>query len=161
MKCKYLKIRKKNNKIYGYCSKFKIEKNIYCNECKDIISEQYTKIYNKKIEKLKTKQCNTFRKVSKKQNKRQKYRFSIIYHDLTKCAYCGSYRAIELNEVFEGKNRQVSMLNGFVVPLCHFCHEKFHNDRNFSLYYKEMFQKEFEKTHSRDEFIKLIGRNYL
>lgn len=161
MKCKYLKIRKKNNKVYGCCLKFKIEKNIYCNECKEEISKQYKELYNKKIEKLKIKQHNPIKKVSKKQNRRQNKRFSIIYHDLKKCAYCGSYEGIELNEVFEGKNRQVSMLNGFIVPLCHFCHERFHNDRKFSLYYKELFQREFEKNNAREEFIKLIGRNYL
>ena len=161
MKCKYLKIRKKNNKIYGYCSKFKIEKNIYCKECKDLINEQFKNEYQRKINKLKNKEQKPIKMRSNKLAKAEKYRFSIIGLDKEKCSYCGSYGPTEINEVFEGKNRIVSIKNGFCVSLCHECHQKFHDNRKFNLYYKRLFQKEFEKTHSRKEFIELIGRNYL
>jgi len=161
MKCKYLKIRKKNNKIYGYCSKFRVEKNIYCKECKELINEQLKEEYQKKLDKIKSKPHTPMKKRSNKLTKAEKYRFSIIGLEKEKCSYCGSYGAIEVNEVFEGKNRQVSIKNGFCVSLCHRCHQKFHDNREFNLYYKRLFQKEFEKTHSREEFIKLIGRNYL
>lgn len=157
MKCKYLKTRSKNKKYYGYCTKDKIEVSLYCNKCKDEIYNQY----KEKMQKKKVRVSNPIRKTSNKQNKRQNKRYSIIYPDLKKCAYCGYNRSIELNEVFEGKNRQASMLNGFIVPLCHNCHTMFHNNREFSLYYKKMFQKEYEKSHTREDFIKLIGRNYL
>lgn len=161
MKCSYLKIRKKNNKIYGYCSKFKIEKNIYCKECEDLINEQLKEKYQKKISKSKNKVYKPIKSRSNKIAKAEKYRFSIIGLEKEKCSYCGSYGSIEVNEVFEGKNRQVSIKNGFCISLCHECHERFHNDREFNLYFKRLFQTEFEKTHSREEFIKLIGRNYL
>ena len=161
MKCRFLKIRKKNNKIYGYCSKFRVEKNIYCKECKDLINEQLKEEYQKKISKSKNEVYKPIKSRSNRLVKAEKYRFSIIGLEKEKCSYCGSYRSIEVNEVFEGKNRQVSIKNGFCISLCYECHEKFHNDREFNLYYKRLFQKEFEKTHSREEFIKLIGRNYL
>lgn len=161
MKCKHLKIRKKKNKIYGYCSKYNVEKSVYCNECKDIISKQIKENYQKKIDKVKSKHYAPMKKKSNKLAKAEKYRFSIIGLDKEKCSYCGSYRGIEVNEVFEGKNRQVSIKNGFCISLCHECHERFHNDRKFNLYFKRLFQTEYEKTHTRKEFIELIGKNYL
>lgn len=96
----------------------------------------------------------------KKSNLERK-RFSIIYSDLTRCAECKSTFAVQKNEVYEGAKRTTSMINGFVVPLCHFCHNRFHNDRQFALKYKKMFQKKYEEEHSHDQFMNLIHRNYL
>ena len=53
------------------------------------------------------------------------------------------------------------MKYGFVVPLCKTCHRRFHNDRDFALKYKRMFQKAYEQEHSHDEFMDLIHRNYI
>jgi hypothetical protein len=64
-----------------------------------------------------------------------------------------------------GKNRQSSIKNGFCVGLCTYHHngsnEAVHFNIQNDLILKRVYQKEYEKTHSREEFIKLIGRNYL
>ena len=36
-----------------------------------------------------------------------------------------------------------------------------HFDKEFDLRVKRLCQKKFEETHTREEFIALIGRNYL
>lgn len=91
----------------------------------------------------------------------ERKRYSIIYDDLSKCAECKNTFGIEKNEVYEGSKRITSMKNGFVVPLCQSCHRRFHNDRQFALKYKMMFQRAYELDHSREEFINLIHRSYL
>ena len=91
----------------------------------------------------------------------ERKRFSIIYDNLQKCAECKNTFGVEKNEVYEGSKRTTSMKYGFVVPLCHTCHKRFHNDREFALKYKRMFQRSYEQEHSHDEFMELIHRNYL
>ena len=36
-----------------------------------------------------------------------------------------------------------------------------HYNRNMDLELKRVYQKEYEKNHTREEFIKLIGKSYL
>jgi len=103
----------------------------------------------------------TLKKVTPRLIEKQKQRFSIIYQNLNNCVECGSNQAIELNEVFEGAKRGVSMENGFVMPLCNKCHRKFHSNREMALKYKKKFQTQYEKTHTRDEFLNLIHKSYL
>lgn len=150
MICKYYKIKKKNNKkekrIYYYCSKQRKEIN-YSN-CKDCS-------YREEKEK-KTIKKRTYRLAKTENN-----RFSIIYEDLTKCCVCGSKRNIELNEIYEGSYRSLSIKYGMIIPLCNKHHKQFHNDRLFALYYKSLFQKKFEKTYSHEEFIQIFKKNYM
>jgi len=146
MKCKYHRIRSKKYQYYGYCTKFKKEVSLYCKECKGNI--EY-------------KEQRTLKSRTNRQAKREKERFSIIYRDLTKCCNCGSKTGIEKNEVFEGSYRQTSIRYGMVCPLCETCHTQFHNDIMFNLFYKVMFEKEFLKTHSKEEFIKIFGQDYI
>ena len=104
------------------------------------------------------------RKKTYKLAKLEKNRYSIIYDDLTKCCvpYCTTpYYNVSKNEVYEGGKRIASIKNGFVSIFCEEHHRRFHNDREFALYYKRLFQKEFEKNHTREEFIAIIHRNYL
>ncbi len=96
-----------------------------------------------------------------KQTKKERERYSIIYQDLTKCAKCPSTELADKNEVFEGAKRNASIKHGFIIPLCTKCHKKFHNNRDFALIIKRQFQEEFEKTHTREEFLSIIHRNYL
>ncbi len=146
MKCKYHRIRSKKYQYYGYCTKFKKEVSLYCKECKGNI--EY-------------KEQRTLKSRTNRQAKREKERFSIIYRDLTKCCNCGSKIDIEKNEVFEGSYRQTSIRYGMVCPFCETCHTQFHNDIMFNLFYKVMFEKEFLKTHSKEEFIKIFGQDYI
>lgn len=132
-----------------YCKKLK--KSISINQCGDCLYKQFKEI----------KTLNTLKKISFRRNKAQKERFSIINHPLNKCAVCGSKNGVQLNEVYEGAKRSVSMKYGFVVPLCDKHHKKFHNDRSFAIPYKQAYQREFEKTHTHEEFMNLIHHNYL
>ena len=54
-------------------------------------------------------------------------------------------------------HRKRSIKNGLVVPLCRKCHE---NDEILK-FLQRFMQLEYEETHTREEFIKLIGKSYL
>lgn len=91
-------------------------------------------------------------------------RWSIL-NNLDKCYFCGKPRQA-IHEVYFGyANRKVSIENGFCVGLCHEHHnmsfDSVHNNHNMDLLLKKHYQREFEKTHSRVEFIRLIGKSYL
>ena len=90
-------------------------------------------------------------------------RYSIL-NNLNKCYFCNKPRQA-IHEVFFGSNRQTSIKNGFCVGLCNEHHNMSDNSVHFNkemdLKLKRLYQKEYEKNHSREEFIKLIGRNYL
>ncbi len=156
-KCKYLKQRQKNYKWYGYCTKKGEIVPLFCKGCDDI---EY-------------KEKKTLKSRTNKQAKKEKERFSIIYTDLTKCCECSlktgdfdkrinQYTRIEKNEVFEGSYRQVSIRLGMIAPLCIFCHKQFHKDiLGMNLSYKVKFEKEYLKTHTREEFIKTFGQDYI
>ena len=91
-------------------------------------------------------------------------RYSIL-NNLDKCFFCGK-SAECIHEVYFGTaNRQISIQKGFCVGLCHKEHnlseKSVHKDREMDLILKRVYQEEYEKTHTREEFIKLIGRSYL
>lgn len=93
-----------------------------------------------------------------------KQRPSVLTKDFDVCFLCG--RPAEcVHHVFAGPNRGISEREGFIVPLCNDCHNmkdgSVHFNRELDLDIKRSCQKEYEKTHTRAEFIKLIGRNYL
>lgn len=140
--------------------KQKLDKTLLCKLDSRIISfKDCSSCLNKVFES--SKKANTLKKITSRLNKKQKERFSIINPTLSNCSNCGSKIGIELNEVFEGAKRGVSMTHGFVIPLCHQCHKRFHNDREFALKYKRLVQSAYEKKHTREEFISLIHHNYL
>lgn len=146
MNCKNYRTRTKKGIKYGYCVKYKKEVSLFCKECK---------------EDMEYKPYKTMKLRTNKQAKKEKERFSIIYPDLTKCCNCGSKIGIEKNEVFEGAFRQISIKLGMITPFCQRCHNAFHNDIMFNLFYKVMFQKEYMKNNSREEFIKNFGQDYI
>ena len=90
-------------------------------------------------------------------------RYSIL-NNLDKCFVCGKPKEC-IHEVFFGKNRQVSINNGFCVGLCHYHHNMSNDGVHFNIELdralKKIYQSEFEKTHTREDFIKLIGKSYL
>lgn len=164
--CKYLKQKlnrtlecKKQNKIINIreCNGCKYRK--YTTSC-----HQLNKCRQKSPKIVSLSNNRQIKKRTYKQSKKEKERYSIIYQDLSKCCVNGCltpYYNVEKNEVYEGAKRGASIKYGFVCPLCKNHHDQFHNDRNFALYYKKMFQKEFEKKHSKQEFINIIHCNYL
>lgn len=149
MTCKYYKIKRKNNKkekrIYYYSSC--LRKEINYNECKACFYKGY-------------KSNNQIKKRTYNLAKKEKNRFSILYNNLDKCCICGN-PIVELNEVYEGAYRQLSIDYGMITPFCRIHHNSFHNDRLFNLYYKALFQTEFEKTYSHDLFMKIFKNNYI
>ena len=97
-------------------------------------------------------------KVTNKQKQLEKNRYSIFTNNYNKCFYCGKQNEkLDLHEVYGGSNRKRSMQNGLVIPLCRNCHS---NEKIIS-YLRIQLQKEYEKNHSREQFIQLIGKNYI
>ena len=90
---------------------------------------------------------------------------SILTKNKESCYLCEG-RAECVHHIYYGsKQRAASDKNGFVVPLCNRCHNMGDNSVHFNpkkdLFLKQRCQKEFEKTHTREEFMRIIGKNYL
>lgn len=84
----------------------------------------------------------------------------------SECFICGNPDTERHHVFFGSKNRQISEKHGFVVDLCYIHHRGTYGvhgkyGHQLDLQLKQHCQREFEKTHTREEFIKLIGRNYL
>lgn len=81
------------------------------------------------------------------------------------CFICGSEHDLELHHVYFGTGlRKISDKNGFVMYLCRDHHkgdESPHMKRGIDLQFKRMCQSRYEQKHTREEFMQLIGRNYL
>lgn len=160
MKCKNLRIRTEKGKKYGLCLLKNTRVSVFCNKCSFEVKYNLEKI-NKSDKKVKI--ANPIKRRSNKLIQAEKKRYSIIYQDLTKCCVEGCqtpYCGVQKNEVFEGAYRQVSMKHGMVCPLCFLHHKQFHEDREFALYYKRMFQDKFVESHSLEEFIEIFKQNY-
>lgn len=91
-------------------------------------------------------------------------------HDLDKNGYAKSIfpeppytDGMIRHEIYYGKNRPVSKANGFWIWLTPEMHEVIHSKNGHELDYqlKQSCQRIYEVSHSRYEFIKLIGKNYL
>ena len=81
------------------------------------------------------------------------------------CYLCPREFGLEKHHIFAGvANRRISEANGLWVWLCHDCHtgtEGAQYDIEKNQYLKQMAQAEFEKTHTHDEWMKLIRKNYI
>jgi len=81
------------------------------------------------------------------------------------CFFCGRRTNLERHHVFGGvANRPISEKYGLTVWLCH----EHHTGDNGAQYVKAMnlqlkqeAQRAFEKTNSRELWMRLIGKNYL
>ena len=74
------------------------------------------------------------------------------------CEFCGKYsKHLDPHEIFGGSNRKRSILNNFVKKLCRECH----SDEKVIAKLRIEAQKEYMKTHTEEEFIKLIGKSYI
>ena len=81
------------------------------------------------------------------------------------CLVCHTTVGLHKHHVYYGPLRQISEKNGLTVWLCGRHHNLsdhgVHFDRELDMEIKILGQRAFEKDHSREDFIKLIGRNYL
>ncbi|NLD49901.1 MAG: hypothetical protein GX660_22390 [Clostridiaceae bacterium] len=100
-------------------------------------------------------------KPAKKKQKKAKNNPRPGSNDL--CAICGKSYA-HLHEIYFGKNRQNSIEHKMQIRLCFQCHEGkdgVHNNPVFDFMLKQHYQQKFEQQRSREEFVKIFGKNYL
>lgn len=89
-----------------------------------------------------------------------------ILQDTKECYVSGATEGLHKHHIFAGNPlRRISEENGFWVWLRWDWHNGadygVHFNRVFDLKLKRECQEEFEKNHSREAFIRLIGKSYL
>ena len=88
-----------------------------------------------------------------------------IIQDRKECYFCGKLTNLERHHVFGGvANRPISEKYGLTVWLFHNCHTGqagAQYDKMKNLRLKQDAQFAFERNHTRSEWMKLIGKNYL
>lgn len=84
-----------------------------------------------------------------------------------RCWFCGTTYNLHCHHIYFGANRKNSEKYGFKVFICG-CHHNLggngqcvHRSREIDLQLKRACQRKFEETHTREEFISIIGKNYL
>ena len=74
------------------------------------------------------------------------------------CEFCGNYsKQLDPHEVYGGSNRKRSIKHKFVKLICRKCH----GNEEIIKQLRIDTQKEYMKTHTEEEFMKLIGKSYL
>lgn len=154
MNCKHFKRRSKNYKYYLYCAKLK--KEITLDKCKNCKKKEY-----KTYKQLKT--TSVIRKKTPKLAKLERGRYSIITQNICLCTVCQNAPKEHLHEIYAGSRRKLSMKWGLCIPICHECHSKYQNDKEFNDYWYKIGQKSFMKYYNKtaDEFREIFGKNYL
>ena len=87
-----------------------------------------------------------------------------IIQDKKECLICGTTYGLHLHHIYFGPYRQVSDRNGFTCYLCaahHIGPYGVHYDPRIDREIKRRCQSKYEETHTRKEFMALIGRNYI
>lgn len=84
------------------------------------------------------------------------------------CYITGQTNNLHKHHIYFGNpRRRISEENGFWVWLCGRLHNQSEdgvhgkNGHELDLMLKQHCQMKYEETHSREEFMKLIGKNYL
>ena len=95
-----------------------------------------------------------------KLSKLERNRYSILTDDMAHCYLCG-VPIVEVHEICGGNNRRISMENGFCVPLCRHHHMQVTVNNTMNRELKQICQKKFEETHTREDWMQLIRKNYL
>lgn len=88
-----------------------------------------------------------------------------ILQEEKECYITGSKINLHLHHIYPGSNRKISDREGFFIWLRADWHVgqmySVHENADLMIRLKQECQKKYEETHSREEFIRLIGRNYL
>lgn len=99
-----------------------------------------------------------------KEKKKMRAKLNSILQSEKACLVCETTQSLESHHIFFGANRKISEKNGFKIWLCSE-HHRGENGPHFNKktdnYLKKLCQFTYEKTHTRDDFMILIGRNYL
>ena len=112
------------------------------------------------VPKIKPKQKEKVTEIKKRSNKlakleRQRDKGMI---KAGRCEYCNKQsKHLDPHEVYGGSNRKRSITNGFIKKLCRECH----SNKKVIEQLRIDTQKEYENNHTREEFIKLIGKSYI
>ena len=80
------------------------------------------------------------------------------------CYFCKRTEPLHRHHIFPGRNRQRSEDNGFWVWLCwqhHTGDHGVHTDTALDMALRRECQKKFEETHTREDFLNIIGINYI
>lgn len=108
-----------------------------------------------------------------RKKKRKKHKPSILHDKDGTCYLCmkldndySQKRHLQEHHIFNGNpNRSISEAEGFKVYLCLEHHTvgpaAVHNNHENMRILQQDAQREYEKTHTREEFMGMIGRNYL
>ena len=84
-----------------------------------------------------------------------------------KCYITGSTYNLHRHHIFAGGRRQISEREGFWVYLIGHIHNQSNegvhgkNGHELDLKLKQDCQRKYEETHSREEWMHLLGKNYL
>lgn len=117
------------------------------------LSNSFNPVPKIKKEKQTTKIKQKSSKLAKLERQRDK--------NLTKegiCEYCRQYsKRLDPHEIYGGSNRQRSIKHKFVKLICPKCH----SNEKIIKQLRIDTQKEYEKTHTREDFIKIIGKSYI
>lgn len=88
-----------------------------------------------------------------------------IIQDEKECWVCGRKGDLHRHHIFEGRNRQMSEKYGLTVWLCPEHHNMsgrgVHYNKDLDLRLKQEAQEVFEAKFSHQEYMNVIGRNYL
>jgi hypothetical protein len=94
-----------------------------------------------------------------------KYKESILQKDYSACYLCGKSGWLECHHIFGKYQRKLSSEQGFTVFLCHDCHNErpngVHFNREVDRRLKAECQRKYLETHTMDEWMSLVGRNYI
>ena len=83
------------------------------------------------------------------------------------CYITGSTHNLHKHHIYAGGRRQISEREGFWVYLIGRLHNQSNdgvhgkNGHALDMKLKQDCQRKYEETHSREEFMQLIGKNYL
>lgn len=101
---------------------------------------------------------------------RQRHRKSILQKQDRRCFLCmllrgdDSEKLVELHHVFGGPRRRISEAEGLTVYLCAEHHrtgpEAAHRNAEIRGLLQAAAQTIWEKSHSREEWMQLMGKNY-
>lgn len=93
---------------------------------------------------------------------------SILTGKEKRCYLTGRTEGLDKHHIFHGTGmRKISDKHGFWVYIWHPMHIAgmgglhAHPNKGFDLMLKQECQRRFEEEHSREEFMAIIGRNYL
>lgn len=146
MNCIHFTIRSEKYEKYMYCRKRK--EKIKYGSCRNCNYKEY-------------KQVKELKKKSNKLKQLENKRYSILTDNVEVCYICDKARKDDLHEIFEGSNRQKSMIWGLVIPICRECHEEWKINNDLKKRIQEEAKEKFIKKYTKEKFREEFGKYYI